>query len=524
MKDITLNQKEQARISVLNSVLEYQVPIVQAAEVLGVSSRHARRLLADYRKEGAAALAHGNRGRRPHNAIAPAEAAAVVELATGRYEGANHTHLTELLSEREGIDLSRPTVRRILTKAGIGSPRSRHSSQHRFRRQRMPQAGMLLQLDGSHHAWLEDRGPKFALLLAVDDATSAVVNAVFGISENTAGYFTLLEGLIESWGIPLALYSDRHAVFKHNARKPETAAEATQFTRSLQELGIRQIFARSPQAKGRVERAAGTFQDRLVTELRLADARTMDQATAVLQDFLPRYNARFAVQPDHPEPAYRPADPNLCLSEILCFKDTRKVARDNTVKYNWRVLQLLPDQERTSYAGLRVEVLERPDGELIVRYDGRRVATQEPPPRMGALWAGATAWSPGPELKRIVSSVGDHHISRSQQRRLAALEPVRPAAPAIKPVAGKEAAAKDAASKTSNPWTRTPTPTQLARWKAIQKGRLKGLSLRAISRELGISRVTVRKYAYAEKPPTKKLSAKERANLMALRKSTAVAN
>ena len=253
-----MNQKEQARLSVLNSVLEYQVPVAQAAEVLGVSPRHARRMLAAYREHGAAALAHGNRGRRPHNAIPSAEAAAVVELATGRYEGANHTHLTELLSEREGIDLSRPTVRRILTKAGIGSPRSRRSPQHRFRRQRMPQAGMLIQLDGSHHAWLEDRGPKFALLLAVDDATSAVVNAVFCISENTAGYFTLLEGLIERWGIPLALYSDRHAVFKHNARQPETAADATQFTRGLQELGIRQIFARSPQAKGRVERAAGT--------------------------------------------------------------------------------------------------------------------------------------------------------------------------------------------------------------------------------------------------------------------------
>ena len=196
MKDVTLNQKEQARLSVLNSVLEYQVPVAQAAEVLGVSPRHARRMLSAYREQGAVALAHGNRGRRPHNAIPSAEAAAVVELATGRYEGATHTHthLTELLSEREGIDLSRPTVRRILTKAGIGSPRSRRSPQHRFRRQRMPQAGMLVQLDGSHHAWLEDRGPKFALLLAVDDATSAVVNAVFCISENTAGYFTLLEG------------------------------------------------------------------------------------------------------------------------------------------------------------------------------------------------------------------------------------------------------------------------------------------------------------------------------------------
>ena len=160
MKDVTLNQKEQARLSVLNSILEYHVPIAQAAELLGVSPRHARRLLSTYHRDGAAALAHGNRGRRPHNATSPAEAAVVVELATGRYEGANHTHFTELLREREGIDLSRPTVRRILTRAGIGSPRSRRSPQHRFRRQRIPQTGMLVQLDGSHHAWLEDRGPK----------------------------------------------------------------------------------------------------------------------------------------------------------------------------------------------------------------------------------------------------------------------------------------------------------------------------------------------------------------------------
>ena len=420
-----MNQKEQARLSVLNSVLDYQVPISQAAEVLGVSPRHARRLLAAYREHGAAALAHGNRGRRPHNATSPAEAAAVVELAIQRYEGANHTHSTELLREREGIDLSRPTVRRILTKVGIGSPRSRRSPQHRFRRPRMPQAGMLAQLDGSHHVWLEDRGPKFALLLAVDDATGVVVNAVFRTGEDTRGYFMLLEDLIEDWGIPLALYSDRHAVFKHNARKPEMAAEATQFTRALQELGTRQIFARSPQAKGRVERMAETFQDRLVTELRLADARTIDQATAVLRDFLPRCNARFAAPPEHPEPAYRPVDPDLSLSEILCFKHTRKVARDNTVKYHWRVLQLLPDRERPSYAGLLVEVLERPDGELIVQYQGHTVATQEPPPRMGARWASVTPWSPGPELKRIVISVGDHHISKSQHRRLTALEPLR---------------------------------------------------------------------------------------------------
>ena len=231
---------------------------------------------------------------------------------------------------------------------------------------------MLVQLDGSHHAWLEDREPKLALLRAVDNATGAVVNAIFRAGEDTRGYFMLLEGLIWCWDIPLALYSDRHAVFKHLARKLETAAEATQFTRGLQELGIRQIFARSPQAKGRVERMAKTFQDRLVTELRPADASTIDQATAVLRGFLPRCNARIALQPEYPEAAYRTVSPELCLSEILCFKNARKVARDNTVKCHWRVLQLLPDRERPSYAGLRVEELELPDGELIAGYQGIR--------------------------------------------------------------------------------------------------------------------------------------------------------
>lgn len=143
----------------------------------------------------------------------------------------------------------------------------------------MPQAEMLIQPAGSRHVWSDDRGPKFAPLLAVEDATGAVVNAVSCISENTAGYFTLLEGLIEGWGILLELYSDRRAIFKDNARQPETAAEVAEFARSLQELGIRHIFTRSPQSKGRMERAAGTFQDRLVTELRLADARTIHQGT-----------------------------------------------------------------------------------------------------------------------------------------------------------------------------------------------------------------------------------------------------
>ena len=251
MKDLTLKQLEQTRLHVLNTVLEHQLPVAQAAEVLGVSERHAWRLLAAYRREGAAALAHGNRGRKPRNTVSDDEANAVVQLASTTYAGANHTHLTELLKEREGIDLSRPTVRRILTRAGVSSPRHRRPPKHRVRRQRMPQAGMLVQIDGSLHRWLGEDGPQFTLLLAVDDATSAVVSAVFGPEEDTRGYFTLMQGLIERHGRPIALYGDRHGVFKHSGkpRHIQPPVEATHFSKAMAELGIQQIFARSPQAK-----------------------------------------------------------------------------------------------------------------------------------------------------------------------------------------------------------------------------------------------------------------------------------
>ena len=214
----------------------------------------------------------------------------------------------------------------------------------------MPQERMLLQSDGSHHRWLENRGPRFVLLLAVDDATGTVANALFQPEGDTRGYFLLLEDIIRSYGLPLAIYGDRHGVFKFNG-KPRHVTQPvgpTQFTRAVGELGIEQIFARSPQAKGRVERMAGTFQDRLVSELRLAGATTIDQANAVLRDFLPRFNNQFRVPAQQSQTAYRLLDPSLHLERILCFKHTRQVARDNTVKFQWRTLQLLPGEDRPS--------------------------------------------------------------------------------------------------------------------------------------------------------------------------------
>ena len=365
MKGLTLTQKEQARLQVLNGILEGQISVDEAAEVLGVSERHVWRILAEYRKEGAAALAHGNRGRRANNSIPEEARTQVVALARTRYARVNHTHLTELLAEREEIVLGRSTVRRILLGAGMASPR----------RRRPPTASgpSPAHEPGRHvgasrwqrsHAWLEERGPRCTLLLAIDDATSTVPYALFRHEEDTHGYFLLMQELIRRCGVPLALYSDRHAVFKYVPGSHQSPAP-TQFGRAMAELGVEQIFARSPEAKGRVERANGTFQDRLVTELRLAGARTISEANQVLWAFLTRFNKRFGVPPAQSTNAYRSPDPDLNLAGILCFKHSRKVARDNTVKYNWHTLQLLPSSERSTYVGAHVVVQERLDGKLV---------------------------------------------------------------------------------------------------------------------------------------------------------------
>ena len=379
MENVTLTQKEQARVQVLNSLLAEHMTLDQAATLMGVTNRHTRRILAAYRELGAAAVAHGHRGRRPTNATPEPVATAVVHLARTRYAGANHTHLSELLSERDGIDIGRTTLRRILVNAGLSSPRRRRPPKHRVRRQRMPRKGMLIQMDGSHHPWLGDQAPPFTLLIAVDDATGTVVDALFCAQEDALSYFLLIHGLVKHVGIPVALYTDRHGVFRHTPGSG-LPGMPTQFSRAMDELRIQMIFALSPQAKGRVERSAGTFQDRLVTELRLAGASSIGEANGVLEQFLPRFNQRFPVPPQHPEPAFRPLDPELCLEQVLCFKHRRKVARDNTVRFQLHTIQLLPGAERPSYAGAAVEVLEGLDGRLSVRHEGRILPAQEAPP------------------------------------------------------------------------------------------------------------------------------------------------
>ena len=487
-----MTQKEQARLQVLNSLMTGHMTIEQAATLMGVSARHTRRILAAYRRDDAAAIAHGNRGHRPANATVETMATYVVVLARTRYAGVNHTHLSELLREREGIDIGRNTLRKILTDAGVNSPRRRRPPKHRVRRQRMAREEMLIQIDGSYHRWLGEDGPQFTLLLAVDDATGCVVNALFCELENTRSYFLLMRDLIQSYGIPLAFYSDRHAVFKHTPPL-ETAAAPTQFSRAMGELGVQLIFARSPQAKGRVERTAGTLQDRLVSELWLAGATTIDDANRVLQDFLPRFNSRFKVPAQVLEVAYRAVDGVMCLERVLCLKYRRRVARDNTVRYRWRTLQLLPGTDRPSYAGAVVDVLEGLDGSLEVEHEGRIVPSQEAPPRPSVLrgFAGRTGHTPASQLP-------NNGLGRRWMDRLETLDATHGAKrpPAISDRNGT-ASVRQAESQRR----RKSTALQTARWKTVQKAKRKGLSIRGIARELGIHRDTVRKYMNAESPP-----------------------
>jgi transposase len=381
-EEVTLNRKEQNRLVVLNQVEGKKLTVDKAATLLEVSPRHVWRILTAYRKEGASALAHGNRGHKPVNTIEEELRQQVVELARDKYYGFNQQHFTEKLEDKEGINLSRSTVRRILLARGIRSPQKRRAPKHRSRRERYPQEGQLLQTDGSPHDWLEGRGPELCLIGAIDDATNDVPYAYFQEREDTKGYMLMLKDITLKRGIPLALYHDRHSVFEVTRDKEASLEEQlagskplTQIGRLLSELGVNSIAANSPEAKGRIERLWKTFQDRLTSELRLAGANTQETANQILKSFLPEYNRRFRVSPRETGSAYRKPAAGFKADEYFCYKYPRIVGSDNVVRFVNHRLQILPNTERASYARCKVQVYAGLNGQLAVYYGNQRLDT-----------------------------------------------------------------------------------------------------------------------------------------------------
>ena len=381
-----MNGTEQQRAMVLTKVLMGEVTSVEAAELLAVCSRTVRRLCRRLRQDGPAGLVHGNRGRASSRRLPQATGVRILELAGTTYAGANDCHLVELLAEREGIVISRPALRRLLRAAGRASPRRRRPPRHRSRRDRMPQAGLLLQTDGSRHDWLGERGPRLTLVGAIDDATGIVTAATFREQEDSAGYLQVLRDTVRRYGLPAAIYRDRHGIFETPAGDRRTLEEEladvrrpTQLGRALAELGISSIAARSPQAKGRIERLWGTLQDRLVLELRLAGAADREAAEALLPQFLARFNRRFKVPAQDPRPAWRALPAGVRLEQVCSHRYRRMVAHDGTIRAGATVLQLPARPNGRTRARQRVELQLRLDGRLVV-WDGEREILATPAP------------------------------------------------------------------------------------------------------------------------------------------------
>jgi hypothetical protein len=330
------------------------------------------------RTGGVEAVIHGNRGNKHATKISDEAKQKVKDLATGKYKGFNDSHMQEKLQEKEGLQMSRESLRQILRKAGISAKQKRKGRKYRSSRERKEATGVMLQIDASCHDWLEARGPIMTIVGAVDDATGKVW-ARFEDSESTWAYLRLMRQIARDKGLPLSLYSDRHTIF-HSPKEAtiidqiEGRQFKTQFGRAMQELGINLIKAYSPQAKGRIERVWGTFQDRLIAEMRLAGIKNRDEANRFLPSFLKAYNKKFCCKPRQQIAAFRQSPPAKDLDRVLCLKDTRTVAKDHTIKFHGLVLQIPPSRKWASIAGQKVFVLQHNNGSVEVMYKKQLVA------------------------------------------------------------------------------------------------------------------------------------------------------
>jgi transposase len=370
MSVVLMSKRELNRLDVLARLDSDKLSVAVAAGLMNITPRQTYRLLRRYRAGGASAIANQRRGRPSNNRLSDAVRDHATALVRELYPDFGPTLAAEKLAERHDLRVSRETMRNWMRRAGIWVSRAERKriQQPRYRREHI---GELVQIDGSEHRWFEDRAAPCTLLVFVDDATSRLMELRFVASESTFAYFEALKAYLEHHGKPVAFYSDKHSIFRVSNENAVSGDGMTQFGRALAELNIEILCANTSQAKGRVERAHHTLQDRLVKELRLAGISTIDAANAFLPSFIAHYNTRFAKPPAHDQDFHRVLASHQDLDQILCWREQRQVSHQLVVNYSRMKLMLKPEGIAMRLRGKMVEIYDFPDGRLEVRWNGR---------------------------------------------------------------------------------------------------------------------------------------------------------
>ena len=370
---VTLNMRELDRLKVIQAIVDMGLKPGRAAERLGLTVRQVERLVIRYQESGAAGLASRRRGRSGNRKLDEGLAQQALAIIRERYADFGPTLACEKLWECHGIRMAKETVRRLMTDAGLWIPRRQRPPKIYQPRARRACLGELIQIDGSDHRWFEERAPQCTLLVYVDDATSRLMALHFTATESTFSYFEATRGYLERYGKPVAFYSDKASVFR-SGKAHETGSSVTHFGRAMYELNIDTWCANSSSAKGRVERAHLTLQDRLVKELRLRGISTIVEANTYAPSFMAAYNARFAKPPKSDFDAHRPLRGDENLDLLMTWREPRRVTKSLTIQYD-RVMYLLDDTpENRKLIHRYIDVWEYPDGRIEIRADGEVLA------------------------------------------------------------------------------------------------------------------------------------------------------
>ena len=375
---ITLSAKEVRRLKILHKVIEGEVTQVKASEVLGISDRQIRNIIVKLKEKGDKGIAHGNRGRSSPRKMATEQEDLIAEIVGKRYADFGPTLAAEKLSECEKIRVSNEKLRQIMLAKGLWRRKRRRGKIYRWR-ERKAHLGEMVQMDGSHHDWLEERGPKMVLMGYVDDATGRFFGRFYAY-EGLIPAMDSLERYIRLYGSPVSLYLDKHSTYKTTRQADldellQGEEAQTQFERAAKELGIEIIHANSPQAKGRIERVFGTLQDRLVKELRLAGVCTIEEANTALEEFMPQHNERFTKMALKQGDLHRRLPMGSKFRDILCIKAKRTIANDYTIR--WRGRRFLIDNPSLLMRRQKVEVREHLDGQMSFKFKGRYLDCHE---------------------------------------------------------------------------------------------------------------------------------------------------